>query len=178
EDSESSIVRVCGDCKGSLLKKKMPRFALANNLYRGHLPEDLRDLTWVEEMVCAIYRTTAHVSRMYENSNGSERNPLKFFGNTCAHDTNIVSTASVLPRTPADVLGNISVVFVGPGEIVPDQICDPYRVRKDKVWKFLLWLKANNPLYRCLEYSRENLEMYNSADGVLPGLRESIIHDK
>lgn len=65
-------VVLCGDCHAMLSKGRMPRFALANGLYRGVLPTDFQYLTWVEEMVC----------------------------NTCAHDICVVSTATVLPRTP------------------------------------------------------------------------------
>lgn len=177
EDATGSTVDLCNECKISLQRDNLPKFSLKNGLYRGQLPDHLRDLTWIEEMVCAIYRTTAHVTRMYENSDGTEQNPLRFFGNTCAHDTNIVSTATVLPRVPADVLGNLSVVFVGPGDVIPEEILKPYQIRKQKVWDFLIWLKANNGLYKDLPLSLENLALYHD-DDVLPGLRESVIHDR
>jgi hypothetical protein len=71
-------------------RNKIPRLALANSLYRGVLPAQFEDLTWVEETV--------------------------LHGNTCAHDMNIISTASVLSRTPADINGMLSIVFVGAGK--------------------------------------------------------------
>jgi hypothetical protein len=36
-----------------------------------------------------------------------------------AHSQNVISTATVLPHTPADVNDMLSVVFVGPGSAVP-----------------------------------------------------------
>ncbi|KAG2108698.1 uncharacterized protein F5147DRAFT_694504 [Suillus discolor] len=39
---------------------KVPRLALRNNLYRGDLPVQFQDLTWIEEKICAIYCVTAH----------------------------------------------------------------------------------------------------------------------
>ncbi|KZT40205.1 hypothetical protein SISSUDRAFT_975567, partial [Sistotremastrum suecicum HHB10207 ss-3] len=164
------VVQVCHDCRSSLMRSKIPRFSLRNGLYRGSLPHDLRDLTWVEEMCCAVYRTTAHVTRLFQDG-------LKVHGNTCAHDTNIVSTAEVLPRTPADVLGQLTVVFVGAGEIRPDVLQTMFRVRKEKVWRMLMWLKEHNAVYRKLQFSRSNLELYNDSLDVLPGIRESIIFD-
>ena len=70
--------------------------------------------------------------------------PKVFHGNTCTHDMNLVSTVSVLSRTPADINGMLSVVFIGPGKFKPDCPGPMFRIRKRKVWKFLLWLKGNN----------------------------------
>ncbi|KAF8511997.1 hypothetical protein JB92DRAFT_2931120 [Gautieria morchelliformis] len=50
----STIVFLCPDCHSSLTHEKVPRFALKNDLYRGRLPEESMDLTWVEEMVCSL----------------------------------------------------------------------------------------------------------------------------
>ncbi|KIO18773.1 hypothetical protein M407DRAFT_49732, partial [Tulasnella calospora MUT 4182] len=140
-----SHVLLCEDCRSTLRKGQMPRYALANALYRGHLPDEFEDLTWVEEMVCCIYRTTAHVTRLYQSSNPTD--PLVFHGNTCAHDMNIVSTATVLPRTPTDIVGRLSVVFVGPRAQKSQALKALFRIRKAKVWRFLLCLKQNNALY-------------------------------
>lgn len=111
-------------------------------MYRGTLPERFRDLTWVEEMACAICRCTCHVTRLFKT--GSDQ-PRAFHGNTCAHDLNFVSTATVLPRVPADVKGMLSVVFVGSRQPLKS-LKTVYRIRKDKVWEFLTWLAENNPL--------------------------------
>jgi hypothetical protein len=59
---------------------------------------------------------------------------------------NTISTASALPRTPADINGLLSVVFVGAGKINPKSLGKMFRVRK-KVWNFLLWLRDHNRLY-------------------------------
>ena len=104
----------CHECISDLKKNKLPKFSLANNLFQGELPEQFKDLTWVEEMTYAIYRSTAYVTHLYDSSEGNQ--PRVFRGNTCAHDVNIFSTANTLPLTPDDVTGLISVVFIGPGK--------------------------------------------------------------
>ena len=48
-------LNICPECYGFLKHSKIPCLALPNNLYRGILPDLFRDLTWVGEMVCAIY---------------------------------------------------------------------------------------------------------------------------
>ena len=108
-------VIICSECNTSLSKTKVPRFSLANKLYRGKLPAQFEDLTWVEEMVCAIYRNTAHITRLYGSSDLAQ--PTVLHGNTCAHDMNVISTAIVLPRTPTDINGMLSIVFIGAGKL-------------------------------------------------------------
>ena len=139
------ILDICTQCYSSLRRASMPKFALANCLYRGHLPSQFHDLTWVEEMVCSRYRYTAHITRIFQSSDPALPNVLH--GNTCAHEMNVVSTASVLPRTPTDINEKLSVVFIGPGKLRPQFLKNIYRIRKQKVWDFLLWLVSHNLLY-------------------------------
>lgn len=145
-------------------------FSLRNDLYRGGLPERFRDLTWVEETVCAIYCCTCHVTRLFHTEKNDQ--PRVFHGNTCAHDLNFVSTAEILPRVPADVKGMLSVVFVGPRQPLKS-LKSLYHVRKDKVWYFLTWLAAHNPLYAKIQLSRENLRLYENDE--IPGIEERTI---
>ncbi|KAI5984361.1 hypothetical protein EDD15DRAFT_2309828 [Pisolithus albus] len=154
---------------------KIPQFALANGLYRGDLPDYFSDLTWVEEKVCAKYCITAHVTRLFHSNDPSQ--PRVFHGNTCTHDMNIISTASVLPRTPTDVNGYIGVVFLGPSKAVKaEEFGAIFRVRKQKIWAFLIWLVNHNKLYSEIVLDRNCLALYPD-DGSLPGVGERIIHD-
>lgn len=92
---------LCTPCFSSLTKNNMPHLALNNNLYCGELPDDLRDITWVKEMACALYRTTAHVACLFGTS--SETEPLIIWGNTCAHPMNFFANATSLPWAPSDL---------------------------------------------------------------------------
>ena len=167
-------VTLCTHCYESLKKKKIPKFSLVNNLYRGKLCEEFKDLTWIEEMVCAIYRNTAHVTRLYGSSDPKQ--PTVLHGNTCAHDMNIVSTASVLPRTPTDVNGMLTVVFIGAGKFNLNTLHHLFKVRKNLIWAFLLALKARNKLYMHVKLDEKNLNLY-PIDGALPGIEKNIIQD-
>lgn len=89
----STTVNVCPDCHHSLSKDKVPQFALANNLYYGSLPAQFCDMTWVEEMVCALYRNIVHITHLYQSSYPAQL--FVFHGNTCAHETcSILQTIS------------------------------------------------------------------------------------
>ena len=48
---------------------KLPKYSLANNLYIGKLPEQFKDITWVEEQVCALHRSTVLVYHLYHSDN-------------------------------------------------------------------------------------------------------------
>ena len=50
----------------------MQCLALSNRLYRGALPKEFCDITWVEEMVFSIFRTTAHVTHLYEATDSKQ----------------------------------------------------------------------------------------------------------
>lgn len=168
-------LNVCDQCNTPLMKnpQQLPKFALKNNLYRGELPDHLLDLTWVEEQVCALYRSTAIVTRLYGSDDPAQ--PHIFRGNTCAFAQNTVSTAQKLPRTPADVNDLLSVVFTGSNSKVPESCLKKvFRVRKQKIQDFLAFLTQNNHLYHDIEIDYMALDSYPS-DGALPGIGERII---
>jgi len=173
-DDKTSLLTVCTECQAALRKSNIPRFALANKLYRGNLPIQFQDMTWVEEMACSIYRNTAHITRLYGSSDTAQ--PTVLHGNTCAHDMNTVSTAKVLPRTPTDINDILTIVFIGPGKLKLESLKNMFRIRKSKVWDFLLWLKNHNRLYMDIPFDENIMNMYPD-DDVLPGLDLKIIQD-
>jgi Helitron helicase-like domain at N-terminus/PIF1-like helicase len=170
--TQRTTLRFCTECQGSMKVAKLPKFALPNNLYRGVLPEDLRDITWVEEKVCALHRVTADVARL-QNAETDEKLPYRLVGNTCAHPVNVPSTARVLPRTPSDIHDSLTIVFVGP-KFDKTQLPPMFRVRRKVIARFLSFLAANNPLYASVPISACNLALYPD-DDVLPSLEESVI---
>ncbi|KAF8521354.1 hypothetical protein JB92DRAFT_3278850 [Gautieria morchelliformis] len=170
----STKVFLCLDCQSSLTHEKLPRFALKNDLYRGRLPEEFADLSWVEEMVCSIYRNTAHVTHLYNSSDPCQ--PRVFHSNTCAHDMNVLSVADTLPRSPADLNGMLSVVFVRRANLYLSKLGTLFHIRKAKAWSFLCWLSSNNKLYQNVTIDRSIMDLYPE-NGILLGLEDGIIHD-
>ena len=166
---------ICHDCYVPLstTPPRIPKFSLKNNLYRGSLPTHLSDITWVEEQVCALYRSMALVTRLYGSDDPSQ--PHVFRGNTCAFAQNTLSTAKKLPRTPSDVNDLLSVVFTGPSEKVPEScLKNVFRVRKQKNLDFLVFLRHHNVLYNDIELDHSILDLY-PADGALPSIDEHVI---
>ena len=89
---------------------------------------------------------------------------------------NVISIASVLPRTPADINETLSVVFIGPGKFRPEFLKNIYRIQKQKVWDFLLWLTSHNLLYSEMPLDRTTLDQYPD-DDALPGVKNNIVED-
>ncbi|KAI6014639.1 hypothetical protein EDC04DRAFT_2578722 [Pisolithus marmoratus] len=172
--NDEATLLICSDCLADLSKEKIPRFALMNDLYWGELPDVFTDLTWVVEKICAIYCTSAHVTHLFQSSDPLQ--PKVFHGNTCAHDMNIVSTASVLPHALTDVTGLLSVIFVGPGKFDPKQLGTIFHVCKAKIWAFLLWLKHHNCLYADIPLDPDAVDLYPDND-MIPGLSDCIVED-
>ncbi|KAG1876992.1 hypothetical protein C8R48DRAFT_591367, partial [Suillus tomentosus] len=171
-DGCATSFNLCSDCRSSLVHGKVPRLALANHLFHGTLPAEFSDLTWVEEKVCALHCITAHVTRLFQSSDPTQ--PRIFHGNTCAHEMNTVSTATVLPRTPTDVNGFLSVVFIGPEKFDPKRMGTLFRVRREKIWRFLVWLRHHNHLYADIPLDPAIMALYPS-DGPMPGLSERVV---
>ncbi|KAJ4498891.1 hypothetical protein C8R41DRAFT_730688, partial [Lentinula lateritia] len=167
----------CRDCYGSLRRSTMPRLALNNYLYRGELSDLLKDVTWVEEMACCIYRTTAHVTRIYGSSNPSDS--FQLHGNVCAHPLNICATAKQLPWTPTDLNDLITIIFVGKKKLTPEDLMKfkPFFVRRSVIRLLLFTFCKHNRLYKDL-YILDNscLNLYPEND-LLPGLAERIVYD-
>ena len=174
DDHGSITLDICDECYSPLVKSMVPHFALANRLYRGHLPDEFSDLTWVEERACAIYSNNAIVTHLYQSSDPSQ--PKIYHGNTCAHEMDVVSTVSVLPRTPTDITGQLSVVFIGPEKFQKERLHSVFRVCKIKIWQFLMWLKSHNQLYTGLSFSDQALSLFLD-DGPLPGIEHCVIED-
>ena len=145
----------------------MPKFALANLLYQGQLPSQFHDLTWVEEMVCSQFQYTAHIARLFQ-SNGPAL-PNVVHGNTCTHDMNVVSTASVLPHTPANINGMVSFIFIGLGKLRPEFHKSMYQIQKEKVWEYLLWITTHNVHYLNMPLDCDILDQYPD-NGAVSGM--------
>ncbi|KAG2108181.1 uncharacterized protein F5147DRAFT_577018, partial [Suillus discolor] len=170
--SKAGGFNICPDCRSSLFKRKIPWLALANDLYRGPLPEQFADLTWVKEKVCALYCIMAHVTHLFQSLDPTQ--PRVFHGNTCAHEMNTMLTATVLPRTPTDVNGFLSVVFIGPEKFDPMRMGTLFRVRRQKIWTFLIWLRYHNTLYANIPLDSSVMSLYPE-DGPIPGLAEHVV---
>ena len=171
----AASLSVCGPCLAALRSSSptLPQHSLKNYMYVGTLPARFSDITWVEEQVCALARSTLYVYRLYGKENPQDSYFAK--GNSCAHAQNTYTTASALPLLPSDINGTIGVVFTSSLSRMPKDILKSvFRVRKRVIEDFLQWLVENNHLYRDVEIKQSNLDLYPD-DDMLPGIDERVV---
>jgi len=115
-----------------------------NNMDPGIVPEELRDLTHVEEQLIA--RT--HTQLSVHSIRGQQ---LQYSGNVISFSQNVSSFAKILPHRIED-LPEIIIVRTGNNVRHTD-----FRVRSHKVRNALNFLKLNHKFYEDVELSEDNL---------------------
>jgi hypothetical protein len=132
---------------------------LANDLYVGDVPEELTDLTIVEQSLIARCRIKCTIIKL--KTIGSISQP-KICGNIITYPQNPDNLLQLLPSLPN--ANTFQIAFVGKILPVPQTIKKILIVRRQKIEKALLWLKANNLLYKDVIISQEYLELLPEND--------------
>jgi len=61
---------ICNKCKRSLDADRIPKHALANNLWIGDVPRELQDLTLPEWVLIAKYYPAAYIIKLFPKKKG------------------------------------------------------------------------------------------------------------
>lgn len=173
---------VCNMCRASMERGKRPPLSLSNELWIGDPPEELRDLTFTEEILIARAHPRCYVFKMFPRMNryGVARESLQrgMRGNVTSYHANVDSIAdmvegNIMPR-PMSVLPHlIAVCFIGIGKLPKDWIKKTFAVRRDKLRRALLWLKENNRFYEDVQISEQRLQTIPE-DGVPKEIEKTI----
>jgi hypothetical protein len=151
---DDSCKKICSTCQQALQKGKVPKYALANGLWLGSIPDELKDLTFSEKMMIARVRHNRAVVRI---SSGR----AKMISNIIMHSSPTLKVYRALPPSQAEMKEVLAFIFTGSAQPTEEDFKrTPFLVRRDKVSRALDWLKLNHCDYRDLEISDENLESY------------------
>jgi len=157
------VLELCTTCSRGLHRKSLPKHALANRLYVGPVPDELGDLTMVEESMIARARAKSWIVKLQEQDTDSTsptaQRALK--GHTIIHPQQPDKLKDVLPPPVDETLSFICVIFVGSSKPTKEWLRDkakPLVVRREKIRSALIWLKQNNPLYKDVEIDEGILE--------------------
>ena len=140
---------LCYLCDSAVKKQSftsIPLRSYANGLWIGQIPEELKDLTFLEEQCIARARATKCMYKLTLGPTGQ----LAARGNVCILPQD---TASVLPAMPVPLFQlreEICVILISSPdtEVTYDMLRrSPLLVRRHKVQTALFWLIKNNPLY-------------------------------
>ncbi|KAE8232846.1 hypothetical protein CF326_g2112 [Tilletia indica] len=142
-----SELDICNDCLSCLTRRppRLPPLALANDNVRGFLPDDLQDITWLEERLCAKYLASAYIVRLYDlTAPGAEaERPRVMKGHACSFPLNTVSTATKLPWAVDKEAPLISCIVIGPRKPRAKDLRNVFKVRKEKVRALLRYLREH-----------------------------------
>jgi len=144
--TQDKRIYLCRGCHNQFSKDCQPSEALANFRWVGPVPEELRDLTWIEELLIARVHVCGSIVRL-----GQRNNPSSFFGikgHVVFLPQDTTRLIDLLPMSPASLSDMVKVVWTGKSK--PDRSClrSRFMVRKHKVYNALKWLVENHDDYR------------------------------
>ncbi|KAJ6477699.1 hypothetical protein C8R45DRAFT_833554, partial [Mycena sanguinolenta] len=159
---------LCHLCKSAVTKnafRSIPLRSYANGLWIGDVPDELKDLTFLEEQCIARARATRCMYKLALGPSGQ----LAARGNVCILPQDSASFMSAMPAPLSQLRDEIYVILVGSPdtEVTQDMLRkSPLLVRREKVKNALFWLIEHNPLYRGLDKHAiiENLDEYPAHD--------------
>ncbi|CAF0973458.1 unnamed protein product [Brachionus calyciflorus] len=143
-DFDNATLKICGSCEAYLAKNSTPKYALVNQLYLGQIPEELKDLTYSEQILISKSRMIGSIYKIKTNSNKSV-GQNKIIGNIITFNQEINSISKILPNL--DNLESLNVILIGKN--IPNSIDFKkiFSVRIFKLITALKWLKRHNPEY-------------------------------
>ncbi|KAJ3486464.1 hypothetical protein NLI96_g4222 [Meripilus lineatus] len=156
------VVRLCTQCWANLKRRTVPTKALANGLWLGDVPPQLKKLNFVEKLVIALYRHNVSVARVAKGQR-------KMITNAIVFPQPVAQLNKVLPITKTELDECLVVVFTGPNPpTAQDYLRTAFLVRPNVIHDALLWLKANHLDYKDVIISTENLRQYEANPAVPP----------
>lgn len=145
---------ICVDCESSLISGKIPLRSLANGLWIGDIPDELKDLSFAERILIAKVRHNRCVMRVSSGRIRMRANAVMFSNPT-------VKVYHKLPPTLDELDEVLAFVYIGTCKPTDaDFERTPMLVRRNKIANALEWLKLNHCDYADLEISKENLDSY------------------
>lgn len=146
--------RVCTKCESDLSCARVPKYALANGLWIGDVPDVLKNLSFAEKLLVARVRHNSCVVRVASGR-------VKMAANAILFKNPSVKIYHKLPPSAKELSEVLAIVFIGERQPTKkDFERTPLLVRRDVVTNALHWLKLNHVDYHDLTISTDNLADY------------------
>ncbi|KAJ3555225.1 hypothetical protein NM688_g2694 [Phlebia brevispora] len=171
-------VNICNPCLTDLtMDKSEPlRFSLANDLWIGSVPWELRRLSLAEKQLIALLYPRIYVFKIFPKDRSARELDMDgeenartstlqraMAGSVCTYELDLRSVANMIegklmPRRLSILSSVIAVTFIGRGQLPKAWLGRLFRVRREVVRAALVWLKANNlKYYKDIEISEDIL---------------------
>lgn len=155
--SDGSDIFLCSSCHRHLTDKKTPRDSLANYRWMGNVPDELKDLNWIEESLVSRAHLIGKIVRL-QNRNVTSYFAIKGHAVLVPQDTR--KLVDLLPASPDSLLESIRVVWVGKTEPSKLHLRRHFTVRTEKVRKALDWLCQHHEDYRSVEINAAEMQQW------------------
>jgi hypothetical protein len=142
---------LCHRCNRSLRARKIPKFSRASGLRIGDVPKELAVLNRIEARLVGLGISFTTCVNLYRDGQEFTR------GNAINYWNEPAETVRELPRP----LKSCGVVFL---KSTTDSKSSYFRVRPKLVREALMWLILNNPLYKRIIISEQNLQASEGID--------------
>jgi hypothetical protein len=165
---------ICVECMQSLKARRRPRLSLANNMWIGGIPDQLKILSIPEQLLIALHHPRCFVFKLFPKDPDHDHRPdhlqRGMSGNVSLYHLNVDSIAEMvgghmMPHPGAVLASVLAITFIGSRKLPKEWLKSTFRVRRRLVYEALLWLKDNNPLYGDIDISKERL-MTLPEDGI------------
>lgn len=145
--------------------RHLPPRSLANGLWLGEVPSELRKLNFIEKLLVARYRHNYFVVSVNKGQCKLHANAIVF-----AQPTG--KMYSVLPPPCSELNTCLAILFTGPNAPTSEELNHtPLFVRHHVVIAALKWLMEHNPEYADVVILEANLVQYSQSE-----VPVSIIH--
>ena len=170
QENNVNMCTLCDKCQGALMKKSIPKFSPANNMWIGDVPAALEGLTIPEEKLISLYRHNSCVIKLNSPFHSAATAQSAIKGNCISFLQNVPNIVDSLPLALDELCDTIKVIFVGAHPPDRSRLRKILTVRKRKVVQALLWLKKHNTHYQNITINLENIAQLPEDD-----IPESII---
>ena len=96
------MCRICEKCHAAPLKKSIPNFAAANNMWLGDIPTELQGLTIPEQMLISLYRHNSRIIKLHSPFHSTTIAQSALKGNCITFLQNVPNIVDSLPLTLDD----------------------------------------------------------------------------
>ncbi|KAH9178435.1 hypothetical protein EDB89DRAFT_1879858 [Lactarius sanguifluus] len=158
DNNDVHIAFVCPSCLSYLHRNKMPPLSLANGMWIGPVPGELKILTLPECILVARHFPAAYIVKLYpkkKGHSGLRGNISTYCLNT--EDIAKMTDAQIMPPRTSILAATIGITFVGPRNVPEKMMPGFLHVNQNCVQMVLQWLKQNNPLYEHIIICPERL---------------------
>jgi hypothetical protein len=161
-DSGGPTLSLCTTCHSCLKRNKLPPLSLANRNFLGPVPEELKNLTVIEEAMIARCRSKCWIIQLKEENQdlvlASTQRGVK--GHIIIYPQQPSQLALTLPPAVEDIVSPVCVLFVGASPPTTQWLREhakPLAVNTNRVRTALQWLKVHNPFYKGVTLNEECL---------------------